>query len=85
MSLICYEFNIFVITNMSLICTVGALNPRGHYVSSMGTGQLNALRTAFERMIDLNTTAAALSEAQTFCANNSSFSSPLAHKMTVDG
>jgi hypothetical protein len=51
----------------------------------MGTGQLNALRTAFERMIDLNTTAAALSEAQTFCANNSSFSSPLAHKMTVDG
>jgi hypothetical protein len=55
MSLICYEFTIFivVVTNMSLICTAGALNPRGHYVSGMGPGQLNALRTAFERMTDL--------------------------------
>jgi hypothetical protein len=51
MSLICYEFTIFVVTNMSLICTTGALNPRGHYVSGMGPGQLNTLRNAFERMI----------------------------------
>jgi hypothetical protein len=85
MSLICYEFTIFVVTNMSLICTAGALNPRGHYVSSMGPGQLNALRTAFERMTDLDTAVAALLEAQTFCAKTNSFSSPLAHKMTVDG
>jgi hypothetical protein len=51
----------------------------------MGTGQLNALRTAFERMTDLNTVAAALSEPQTFYTKTGSFSSPLAHKMTVDG
>jgi hypothetical protein len=61
MPLICYEFNIFVVTNMSLICTVGALNPRGHYVFGMSSGQLNALRTAFERIIDLDTTTSALS------------------------
>jgi hypothetical protein len=85
MSLICYEFTIFVVTNMSLICTAGALNPRGHYVSDMGTGQLNVLRTAFERMTDLDTAATALSEVQTFCANVDSFSSPLAQKMAVDG
>jgi hypothetical protein len=47
---------------MSLICTVGALNPHAHYVSGMGPGQLNALRTVFKRMIDLDTAAAALSE-----------------------
>jgi hypothetical protein len=79
------EFTIFIVTNMSLICTTSALNSRGHYVSGMDTGQLNALRTAFERMTDLDTAAAALSEAQTFCAKVGSFSSPLAHKMTVDG
>jgi hypothetical protein len=85
MSLICNEFTIFIVTNMSLICTVGALNPRAHYVSSMGPNQLNALRTAFERMTDLDTAVAALSEAQTFCAKAGSFSSPLAWKMAVDG
>jgi hypothetical protein len=84
MSSICYEFTIFVVSNMSLICAAGALNPRGHYVSGMGTGQLNALRIAFGRMTDLHT-AAALSEAQTFCAKVGSFSSPLAQKMVVDG
>jgi hypothetical protein len=51
----------------------------------MGIGQLNALRTAFERMTNLDTAAAALSEAQTFCAKVGSFSSTLAHKMAVDG
>jgi hypothetical protein len=51
----------------------------------MGIGQLNALRTAFERMTNLDTAAAALSEAQTFCAKVGSFSSPLAQKMVVDG
>jgi hypothetical protein len=84
MSLICYEFTIFIFTNMSLICAAGTLNPRGYYVSGMGPGQLNALRTAFERMTDLDT-AAALSEAQTFCANAGSFSSPLTQKIAVDG
>jgi hypothetical protein len=69
---------------MSLICTVGILNPCGHYVSGIGTGQLNTLKTAFERMTDLHTAAAALSEVQTFCAKDSSFSSPLTHKMVVD-
>jgi hypothetical protein len=63
MSLICYEFTIFVVTNMSLICTADTLNSRVHYVSGMGLGQLNALRTAFERMTDLDTTVATLSEA----------------------
>jgi hypothetical protein len=85
MSLICYEFTIFVVTNMSLICTAGTLNPRGHYVSGVSIGQLNALRTAFERMTALDTTTVALSEAQTFCVKTGSFSSPLAHKMAVDG
>jgi hypothetical protein len=70
---------------MSLICTSASPNPRGHYVSSMGSGQLNVLRTAFERMTDLDTAAAALLEAQTFFANAGSFSSPLAQKMEVDG
>jgi hypothetical protein len=51
----------------------------------MGTGQLNALRSAFERMIDVDTVAEALSEAQTFCVKVGSFSSPLAQKMMVDG
>jgi hypothetical protein len=51
----------------------------------MGTGQLNALRSAFERMIDVDTVAEALSEAQTFCVKVGSFSSPLAQKMVVDG
>jgi hypothetical protein len=73
MSLICYEFIILVVTNMSLICTARTLNPRGHYVSGMDPGQLNALRTAFERMTDLDIAAAALSEVQTFCANAGSF------------
>jgi hypothetical protein len=50
----------------------------------MGPGQLNVLRTAFERMTDLKTAAAALLEVQTFCANVDSFSSPLAQKMEVD-
>jgi hypothetical protein len=66
MSLICYEFTIFVITNTSLICTAGALNPHGHYVSGMDPGQLNALRTAFERMTDLETAAVALSGRKLF-------------------
>jgi hypothetical protein len=44
----------------------------------MGTGQLNVLRTAFERMTDVDTAAKALSETQTFCAKAGSFSSPLA-------
>jgi hypothetical protein len=79
------EFTIFIVTNMSLICTTSALNPRGHYVSGMDTGQLNVLRTVFERMTDLDIAAAALSEAQTFCAKVGSFSSPLTHKMAVDG
>jgi hypothetical protein len=70
---------------MSLICTVGTLNPRDHYVSGMRPDQLNALRTAFERMTDLGTAAATLLEAQTFCAEASSFSSPLVQKMAVDG
>jgi hypothetical protein len=63
MSLIYYKFTIFIVTNMSLICTTDALNPRAHYVSGMSPGQLNALRTAFERMTDLDTAAAALLEA----------------------
>jgi hypothetical protein len=85
MSPICYEFTIFIVTNMSLICAAGALNPCGHYVSSMGTGQLNALRIAFERMTYLDITAATLSEAQTFYAKAGSFSSSLTQKMVVDG
>jgi hypothetical protein len=67
------------------ICVAGALNPRGHYISGMGTGQLNALRSAFERMTDVDTAARALSEAQTFYVKAGSFSSPLAQKMMVDG
>jgi hypothetical protein len=51
----------------------------------MGPGQLNALRTAFERMIDLDKAAVALSEAQTFCVKADSFSRPLTQKMAVDG
>jgi hypothetical protein len=51
----------------------------------MCASQLNALRTAFERMTDLDTATAALSEAQFFCANAGSFSSPLTQKMAVDG
>jgi hypothetical protein len=77
MSPICYEFTLFVVSNMSLICAADALNPRGHYVSGMSTGQLNALRIAFERMTDLDTAAAALSKAQTICVKAGSFSSPL--------
>jgi hypothetical protein len=69
---------------MYLICVAGVLNPRGHYISGMGTGQLNALRSVFERMTDVDTSAEALSEAQTFCVNAGSFSSPLAQKMAVD-
>jgi hypothetical protein len=49
MSLIYYEFTIFIVTNMSLICAVGTLNPHDHYVSGMGPSQLNVLRTAFKR------------------------------------
>jgi hypothetical protein len=63
---------------ISLICAADALNPRAHYVSGMGPGQLNTLRTAFERMTDHDTAAAALSEVQTFCINIGSFSIPLA-------
>jgi hypothetical protein len=70
---------------MSLMCTMGTLNPRAHYVSGMGLDQLNALRTVFERMIDLDTAATVLSEAQTFCAKASFFSSPLTQKMAVGG
>jgi hypothetical protein len=66
------------------ICVAGALNPRDHYISSMGTDQLNALRSAFERMTDVDTTTEALSEVQTFCVKVGSFSSPLAQKMMVD-
>jgi hypothetical protein len=65
---------------MSHIYTAGALNPRAHYVFGMGPGQLNALRTAFKRMTDLDTAAAALSEVQTFCAKAGSFSSPSPRK-----
>jgi hypothetical protein len=85
MSLIYYEITIFIVTSMSLICTTGTLNPRVHYIFGMGHGQLNALRSAFERMTDLDTTVAALSEAQTFCVNIGSFSSPVTQKMMVDG
>jgi hypothetical protein len=67
------------------ICVVGALNPCGHYISGMGTGQLNALRSAFERMTDVDTTTEALSEAQTFCVKTDSFSSSLAQKISIDG
>jgi hypothetical protein len=70
---------------MYLICVAVALNPRGHYISGMGTGQLSALRSAFERMKNVDTAAEALSEAQTLCAKAGSFSSPLAQKMVVDG
>jgi hypothetical protein len=67
-------------------CAVGALNQRGHYVSSMGTGQLNALRTAFERMTDVDIMTKALLEVQTFfCTNAGYFSSPLAQKMVING
>jgi hypothetical protein len=76
MSLICYEFTIFIVTNISLICTTGALNPRDHYVSGMSPSQLNALRTAFEIMTDLDTSPTTLCEAQTFCVKAGSFSSP---------
>jgi hypothetical protein len=62
------------------ICVAGALNQCGHYISGMGTGQLSALRSAFERMIDVDTAAEALSETQTFYANAGSFLSPLAQK-----
>jgi hypothetical protein len=51
------------VTNISLICAAGALDSRGHYVSGMGTGQLNALRIAFERMTYLDIAATALLEA----------------------
>jgi hypothetical protein len=52
---------------------VGALNPHGSYISGMGTGQLNALRTAFEKMTDVDTAAEVLSEAQTICVKAGSF------------
>jgi hypothetical protein len=58
------------------IYVAGALNPCGHYISGMGTGQLNALRTAFERMTDIDTAAEALSEAQTFYVNVASLLKP---------
>jgi hypothetical protein len=70
---------------MYLICVAGSLNPRGHYISGMGTDQLNALRSAFERMTNVDTAAEALSEVQTLCVKVGSFSSPLAQKMAVDG
>jgi hypothetical protein len=85
MSPICYEFTIFIVTNMSLIYRADTLNACAHYVSCMGTGQLNALRTVFKRMTDLNTVTKALSEVQTFCVKAGSFSSTLAQKMAVDG
>jgi hypothetical protein len=69
---------------MFLIYAAGALNPRGNYVSGMDTGQLNALRTAFERMTDVDTAAEALSEVQIFHTKAGSFSNPLAQKMMVD-
>jgi hypothetical protein len=55
------------------ICVAGALNSHGHYIFGMGTGQLNVLRSVFERMTDVDTAAEALSESQTFCAKNDSF------------
>jgi hypothetical protein len=67
------------------ICVASALNLRGHYISGMGTGQLSALRSAFERMTDVDTSAEALSETQTFYVNAGFFLSPLAQKMVVDG
>jgi hypothetical protein len=51
----------------------------------MGTGQLNALRSAFERMTDVDTATETLSEAQTFCVKAGFFSSPLAQKIAIDG
>jgi hypothetical protein len=62
------------------IYATGALNPRGHYVSGMGTGQLNALRTAFERMTDVDIAAEAMLEVQTFHAKSGSFSTPSPRK-----
>jgi hypothetical protein len=66
------------------ICVVDAVNPRVHYIFSMSTVQLNALRSVFERMTYVDTAAEALSEAHIFCVNADSFSSPLAQKMAVD-
>jgi hypothetical protein len=51
----------------------------------MGSNQLNALREAFERMTDVDTAAAALSEAQSYRLKSGSFTSPLAQKMACDG
>jgi hypothetical protein len=62
------------------ICVADALNSRGHYISGMGTAQLNALRTAFQIMTNVDTAAESLSEAQTFCVKVVSFSSPLPKK-----
>jgi len=51
----------------------------------MGTGQINCLREAFERMTDIDSAAAALSEAQIFRTKSGSFASELAKKMACDG
>jgi hypothetical protein len=80
-----YSLLLICLSYVQQICIAGALNPRAHYISGIGPGQLNVLRTAFERMTDFDTAAVALSEAQIFCAKTDSFSSPLAQKMTVDG
>jgi hypothetical protein len=58
---------------MYFICVAGALNPRDHYISGMGTGQLNALRTTFERMTYVDTATETLSKVQTFCVKTGSF------------
>jgi hypothetical protein len=67
------------------IYVADALNPCGHYISGMGTDQLSALRSAFERMTDVDIAAETLSEVQTFCVKAGSFSSHLTQKMVVDG
>ena len=51
----------------------------------MGSNQLNVLREAFERMTDIDTAAAALSEAQSYRLKSGSFTNPLAQKMACDG
>lgn len=51
----------------------------------MGSGQMTALRDAFERLTDVDTAAEALSETQTYRTKFGSFASPLARKMACDG
>ena len=70
---------------MSFFFAAGALCPHSHYTYGIGSNQLNALREAFERMADVDTAAAALSEAQSYRLKSHSFTNPLAQKMACDG